>query len=91
LEWVHRRSSKFRMPREHAYHLVGIRPTADAVMTPDQMVGICRRLQRDKGIYVAVRCGAFRISPYTDNTGSDVVALCAALDEALMWIAMDGW
>jgi selenocysteine lyase/cysteine desulfurase len=77
LKWVHL-SGKFSLPASHPNHLVGIRPVN---MTPDQMIGFCNRLQSEKGIYLAVRCGAFRISPYLDNTKSDIEALLAAFLE----------
>jgi hypothetical protein len=31
-----------------------------------------------KGIFVAVRCGAFRVSPYIDNVDSDIQRLISA-------------
>lgn len=74
LDWV-RSSGKFTLPAAHVYHLIGIHPVD---MTPDQMIGFCNRLQKENGIYIAVRCGSFRISPYSDNTTSDIAALLEA-------------
>jgi selenocysteine lyase/cysteine desulfurase len=61
-----------------AYHLVGIRPLH---LTPQQMIDVCDQLQ-EAGIYIAVRCGAFRISPYIDNYPQDIDRLIAALSES---------
>jgi selenocysteine lyase/cysteine desulfurase len=61
-----------------AYHLFGIRPSH---LTTQQMIDLCSSLQQ-KGIYVAVRCGAFRVSPYIDNVESDIQRLISALEEA---------
>jgi selenocysteine lyase/cysteine desulfurase len=73
-------SNQFTMTSgDCAYHLVGIRPTQ---LTTQQMIDICSSLQQ-KGIYVAVRCGAFRVSPYIDNVNSDIQRLISALEEAI--------
>jgi selenocysteine lyase/cysteine desulfurase len=80
LDWV-KSTEKFVLPAEHPYHLLGIRPSANNPMTPDAMIEISSRLQKEKGIYIAIRCGAFRISPYIDNNADDIISLVEALEE----------
>jgi selenocysteine lyase/cysteine desulfurase len=63
-------------PGPYASHLVGLRPST---LTPQQMLDICSGLQ-DDGIYIAVRCGAFRISPYVDSTSTDIERLIAGFE-----------
>lgn len=58
-----------------AYHLVGIRPS---FLTTQEMIAVCSELQK-QNIYVAVRCGAFRVSPYIDNSDADIQRLINAL------------
>lgn len=82
IDWVRRSSNTFYLPATHAYHLVGIRPVNNS-MTPSQMIDVCNRLQKEKSIYIAVRCGAFRVSPYSDNSRGDIEALIAALNEMI--------
>jgi len=77
LEWV-KASPSFSLPAEHDYHLFGVRPTN---MTADQMIQVCDRLQNEKKLLLAVRCGAFRISPYSDNQNRDVEVLLSAFKE----------
>jgi selenocysteine lyase/cysteine desulfurase len=75
-------SHGFRLaPGGHAFHLIGIRPPFH--ISPEQMTSVCSHLQ-ERGIYIAVRCGAFRISPYVDNTQDDVERLIEALNEVLL-------
>jgi selenocysteine lyase/cysteine desulfurase len=63
-------------PGHHAFHLIGIRPSD---RTPEEMVRMCQALQ-EKGIFIAVRCGVFRISPYLTNTEGDVQKLIDGLE-----------
>ena len=77
LEWVPR-SNNFYLPPSHEYHLFGVRPMN---MTPEEMIEVCNYFQNEKKIFIAVRCGAFRISPYTDNHKRDVEALLSAFQE----------
>lgn len=63
----------------HAYHLVGIRPTH---LTPAQMIAIAMQLQQDS-IYIAVRCGAFRVSPYLDTTKDEIAQLIESLCDGI--------
>ena len=58
------------------HHLIGIRPWH---LSPGEMVTIVNQLEQE-GIYIAVRCGAFRISPYLDNTPRDIDRLIEALE-----------
>lgn len=64
-------------PGPHAGHLIGIRPSPDQ-LTPSQMIEITN-LVRNEGIYIVVRCGAFRVSPYIDIEPSDIECLLDAL------------
>lgn len=59
-----------------AYHLVGVRPPE---RTPEEMLEIADALLK-KGIYVAVRCGGFRFSPYLDTPPSHIQILIDALN-----------
>jgi len=80
LDWA--RSHDFDLtPGSHAYHLVGIRPKH---LTPHQMVEIASRLEAEEQIYIAVRCGAFRISPYIDTEREDIDRLIHALSNMLV-------
>ena len=65
-------------PGPHAGHLVGIRPVCNSRLTPQRMIQIANELQGE-GIYIAVRCGAFRISPYVDTEETDIQRLLDAL------------
>jgi selenocysteine lyase/cysteine desulfurase len=66
-------------PGPHAGHLIGIRPAPGSQLTPSRMIQIANQLQSE-GIYMAVRCGAFRISPYIDTDSSDIQRLLDALE-----------
>lgn len=80
LEWASRHG--YVLPSSHAYHLVGIRPTQQ--MSPEEMIAIAARLESAHSVYVAVRCGAFRISPYLDTTPTDMDRLVQALAQETM-------
>ena len=51
-------------------------------MTPDRMVAIAKELST-RGVFVAVRCGVFRVSPYLENTNEDIQRLMDELDTLL--------
>ena len=75
LEWA--QDNDFHFPiGPRAYHLVGIRPVH---LTTAQMMDVALRLYKEQGIEIAVRCGAFRISPYVDTRPEDIDALIQAL------------
>jgi selenocysteine lyase/cysteine desulfurase len=78
LDWASRNGFVLT-PGPHAGHLIGIRPSASSTLTPKQMIEIANKLAGDNNIYVAVRCGAFRISPYIDTTESDIQRLLEVL------------
>ena len=61
--------------RDRAYHIVGIRPLK---LSTKEMIKVASDLQKE-GIFVAVRCGAFRISPYIDTSEDDIQKLIDAL------------
>lgn len=65
-------------PGPHAGHLIGIRPMRNSVLTPQRMIQIANDMQAE-GVYIAVRCGAFRISPYIDTAATDIQRLLEAL------------
>ncbi|KAG7364419.1 aminotransferase [Nitzschia inconspicua] len=72
LTWITANPDKFEMPKSpHVYHLIGIRPT-DGWLSVTQMLKIAKTLQTDHQIFLAVRCGAFRISPYMNTTEHDM-------------------
>ena len=68
-------------PGPRAGHILGLRPGTEelkAKLTPEKMLDICTRLQA-KGIFISVRCGAFRISPYIHISEDEVRQLLAGL------------
>jgi selenocysteine lyase/cysteine desulfurase len=70
-------------PGPRAGHIIGLRPKSPelcAVLTPERMVEMANNLKQ-KGVYLAVRCGAFRIAPYLDTTMENVERLLQALQE----------
>lgn len=78
LDWVDGNGCFSVSPGQHAHHIIGIRPCTKR-MTPQDMVKIAKMLEQER-IFIAVRCGAFRISPYTDTKSSDIKVLLEALD-----------
>lgn len=66
-------------PGPLAWHLVGLRNTS---LTAQQMLDVCSRLQ-GHNIFIAVRCGAFRISPYLDTTRDEIARLIRILSGIL--------
>jgi selenocysteine lyase/cysteine desulfurase len=69
------------VPGPRGPHIVGLQPGPSLIqtLTPQVMLAMAERLAKNKGIYVAVRCGGFRISPYLDTTLHDVDRLIDAL------------
>lgn len=70
-------------PGPRCGHIIGLRPRTDKMigrLTPEKMVHVASQLQR-KGIFLAVRSGAFRISPYLYTTSKDVKRLITTLKE----------
>lgn len=77
LEWSERHGySHSNDLRSH--HLVGLRPSN---ISTEEMISIAAKLEH-QGIYIAVRCGAFRVSPYLDTTSREIDLLIEALDKA---------
>jgi selenocysteine lyase/cysteine desulfurase len=76
LEWVNK-NDYIVSAGLHASHLIGIRPLN---RTTDEMLEMCNAL-KSRGIYIAVRCGGFRISPYLSNTKRDIERLIQGLEE----------
>lgn len=76
VEWAANHGYQF--PSSHAYHLVGIRP--DPPVSAERMISVASKLESSHGVVIAVRCGAFRISPYLDSTESDIFRLVEALE-----------
>jgi selenocysteine lyase/cysteine desulfurase len=73
--WVRENNSYSLNRGPRAYHLIGIVPEN---RTPEEMIEMAARLQQ-RGIYIAVRCGCFRISPYLTTTNEDVEELIQGL------------
>lgn len=70
-------------PGPRCGHIIGLRPKLPALvdfLSPEKMVEIATRL-REKHIFLAVRNGAFRISPYLNTTQRDIILLLEALKE----------
>lgn len=83
LEWIADNHDKFQLPSSpHAFHLMGIRPT-DEWMTVDQMLEVAKRLQSDFQVFIAVRCGVFRISPYIHTTQQEMGRFVQVFDEVV--------
>lgn len=80
LQWAS--ANGYSLPSSHAHHLVGIRPTTQ--ISTEKMIAIATRLESDHNIYIAVRCGAFRISPYLDCTSADMDRLVQALEHEVL-------
>jgi hypothetical protein len=77
LEWAATNGfAQLRGP--HVSHIIGLRPTITNHVTPHQLLNIATSLKQEDGIYVAVRCGGFRISPYLDTTPADIELLMDA-------------
>ena len=79
LHWA-KNNGYVQNPGPQMSHIVGLRPCPTKHMTPRQLLDIATALQQ-RGIYLAVRCGGFRIAPYLDTTAEDVQSLIAALEE----------
>lgn len=78
LEWA--KLNDFNVPRSgHAYHLVGIQPRNT---TNEKCVDICQQLAA-QGVFIAVRCGGFRVSPYLDTTEEHIKRLIDSLTKLL--------
>ena len=78
LEWA-KDNGFILSPGPHAYHLVGLRPCN---RTPEDLLQVCSKLQ-EKGIYIAVRCGGFRISPYLTTTPDEIRQLIQGFEDTL--------
>jgi selenocysteine lyase/cysteine desulfurase len=67
-----------------AGHILGLRPFGTTLtwLTPERMVGVVKRLI-ERGIYIAARAGAFRISPYLNTTYEEVDWLLEGLAQVL--------
>ena len=70
-------------PGPRCGHMIGLRPISKEMveyLTPETMVEVANRL-KEKNIFLAVRCGAFRIAPYLNSTSEDVDRLMEAMEE----------
>lgn len=68
-----------------ASHIIGLRPYRSDVckiLTPENMVQVKNELW-NRGVYLAVRNGAFRISPWLNTTMADVEQLMIALEDEI--------
>jgi selenocysteine lyase/cysteine desulfurase len=69
-------------PGPRCSHIIGLRPKSPEFvqyLTPEMMVQVANKL-KENNIFLAVRCGAFRISPYLKSTSDDVDQLIEALE-----------
>lgn len=81
VDWVKVHPELARLPHgPFAPHLFGIHPTRTS---RDDMIKICKAMQQEDEIVVAVRSGAFRISPYLDTTPEHIQRLIKALEVRL--------
>jgi selenocysteine lyase/cysteine desulfurase len=76
LEWATANSYTIT-PGPHASHIIGLRPK---YLTPQEMIGMTKALAQ-RGIFLAVRCGGFRVSPYITTTEVDVGRLITGLQD----------
>lgn len=67
-------------PGPHASHLIGLRPCH---RKPEELLEIYAKL-KERGIYIAVRCGLFRISPYLSTTTADISRLIKGFEETIL-------
>jgi selenocysteine lyase/cysteine desulfurase len=70
-------------PGPRCGHIIGLRPRSEEMvqlLTPERMVRVAKQLQK-RGVFLAVRSGAFRISPYLYTNSKDVKRLIAILEE----------
>ena len=65
-------------PGPHASHIIGLRPKD---LTPQEMIAVAKALAQRR-IFLAVRCGGFRVSPYITTTEGDIQRLITGLDLA---------
>ena len=86
-EWAKCNGFEVALGDPHAHHLIGIRPRClnekQRWLSPTQMLEVADRLKHRHGIILAVRCHAFRISPYLDTRKDDVRRLLHALRSEL--------
>jgi kynureninase len=83
LTWVATNQEKFLLPMSpHVYHLIGIRPTKEW-LSIDQMLEVAKKLQDDYQVFIAVRCGVFRISPYLNTTADTMERFARTFDEVV--------
>lgn len=83
LKWVASNPDKFQLPQSsHVYHLIGIRPTAKW-LSVEQMLVFAKLLQTDHKIYIAVRCGVFRVSPYINTTIAEMERFVRIFNEVV--------
>jgi selenocysteine lyase/cysteine desulfurase len=78
VDWARRKG--MWVPPNHANHLMGIRPPC--TVSVDDMLNVCSRLESE-GVYISVRNGVFRISPYITNTAEDIQRLLDGLERYL--------
>ena len=84
VDWCAAQRRLYSLPSHHCNHLIGIRPSHLSV---EQMLQVATVMAQQDGIYIAVKCGSFRISPYLDTTVADMQRLVQALQrhcEAIM-------
>ena len=85
VEWA--QANRYSMsPGPHASHLMGFRPLD---RDPRQMIEACQAL-RETGIFIAVRCGYYRVSPYIDTTNADIQRLIDGLRLIASTVADEG-
>ncbi|KAL3924796.1 MAG: hypothetical protein SGILL_000825 [Bacillariaceae sp.] len=83
LTWIANNQDKFMLPPgDHAFHLMGIRPT-NQWLTVEQMLEIERTLANEQRVYLAVRCGAFRVAPYLDTTQHQMTRFIETFEKIL--------
>ncbi|KAL3925352.1 MAG: hypothetical protein SGILL_000461 [Bacillariaceae sp.] len=82
LKWLRRNTDMFILPPgPHVFHLMGIRPTGQWLNVP-QMLEIVQKMENER-IYLAVRCGAFRVAPYLNSTRAEMKRFVSVFEKVV--------
>mmetsp|Transcript_6495 Transcript_6495/g.9559 ORF Transcript_6495/g.9559 Transcript_6495/m.9559 type:complete len:390 (+) Transcript_6495:281-1450(+) len=80
LEWAVKRKGMW-IPSAHAGHLIGLRPAS--TLDVDKMLLVCHNLEFKEKIFISVRNGFFRVSPYLTNKPQDIMRLIDGFEKYL--------
>jgi len=79
-------------PGPRVGHILGLRPndSIKQLLTPATMLKIVENLKRQH-IFLAVRCGAFRIAPYLNTTQDEIDRLVKGLEKEILNLLDGDW